>query len=608
MTKHLFVHLILSLFFIGSIHTQTMASETVVKKVDGKWQLLVDGVPFEVKGVTWGKPVKKETIGGFMKDLKFLGVNSIRTWGAGKETQMLLDTAHAYGIKVMVGIWMRHGRPGMEGDDSFDYLKDKKGMTDMYNGAVETVTLYKDHPAVLTWGVGNEVTLNIATDKEKEAYAKYLETVIQAIKKVDSKHAVSSVSAWTFDWKWWKQYTPSLDIWGINVYGGGADQIPQQLIEHGVDKPYLICEYGVNGEWEAKPDKNGLLVEPNDRQKYDVIAKGYKDWIASKSECLGVYVFHYGKGATHGDVWLNMYFDNLYRPAYWATREAYTGKKPINNVPDISLFEIPVQKKSFGEWVKVNLQVTDAENDSLQISFHYNQRSGSRARKDQINPLVFRGNLKDGYEIQLPRENGLLKVYAFAKDSYKNIGIAQNSYIIDNGRGSESLLPGARVTFPFYVYDEGEEYPYLPTGYMGNFEHLKVDGENKEQVKSGAHAMKISFNSSGGWYGLAFMDPVNDWGDRAGGYNLMGATKLSFWAKSTSDMVSGTFGFGMIGPDKPFYDTGRKSEKFQLTKEWKKYEISIEKMDLRCIKTGFVMYLGGVGENYSFWLDDIKFE
>jgi hypothetical protein len=583
------------------------ADESKVVKENGRWQLLVNGKPYVVKGATFGRPITKENIGGYMKDLRSMGVNTLRTWGAGKETKLLLDSANAYGIKIMVGIWMRHGRPGMEGDDNFDYLHDKKGMDDMFAGALEAVRLYKDHPGVLVWGVGNEVTLNIATDPEKKAYAKFLEGVIQAIKKEDTKHAVASVSAWTFDWKWWKEFTPSLDIYGINVYGGGANQIPDEMTKLGVDKPYMICEYGVNGEWEAKPDQNGLLIEPNDKQKYEVIAKGYHDWIETKENCLGLFVFHYGNGDDHGSVWLSMYFDNCYRPAYWATREAYTGKKPINYIPDITEFSLPVQKKSQDQWVPVKLSVTDKENDSLQISFHYNQRTGSRVRKDQINVLESRGNLNTGYEIKLPRENGLIKVYVFVKDSYHNIGIAQTSYIIDNGRGGESLIPGAKVKLPLYVYDEGKKYPYLPTGYMGDFQYLKVDGENKEQVHSGEYAMKITYTNSGGWYGLALVDPANDWGDRAGGYNLMGATKLTFWAKSSNE-VQGSFGFGMISNDKPFYDTGKKSEKLVLHKEWTKYEIDLTSIDLRCIKTGFVMFLGGIGTDYSFWLDDVKYE
>lgn len=105
------------------------------------------------------------------KILQSIGVNTIRTWGTTENTQQLLDVAHANEIKVMIGIWLRHGKPGMEADDSFNYLEDKKGMEAMYDEAIETVEHYRDHPALQTWGVANEVYLNMETDKEKEAYS-----------------------------------------------------------------------------------------------------------------------------------------------------------------------------------------------------------------------------------------------------------------------------------------------------------------------------------------------------------------------------------------------------------------------------------------------------
>jgi hypothetical protein len=582
--------------------------KTIVKKENNGWQLYVNNQPFPVKGVTFGGEVTKASIGKYLKDLKFLGVNTIRTWGTNDATGILLDSANAYGIKVMVGIWMRHGRPGMEGDDSFNYLLDTKGMDDMYKYALETVNKYKSHPGVLYWGVGNEVYLNIATDEEKKAYSIFLEKICSDIKKADSEHPIVSVEAWNFGLKWWKEYVPSVDIYGINVYGGGANQLPDELQKLGIDKPYVITEYGVNGEWEAKEDKNGLKIEPGDQQKYDVIAKGYHDWIRSKPGCLGVYVFHYEHGNNFGSVWLLFYFNNNYRPAYWATREAFTGKKPVNNIPSITSFILPDTTLPTGTWVPVKLAVNDIENDSLTISFHYNQRTGSRARRDQINVLEHRGNLKDGFEIKLPDENGLIKVYAFAKDSYHNLGIAQTSFVINNGRTIYNFIPGARTTLPFYVYKDGKNDPYFATAYMGDMKFMKVDTENKDRVHSGMSCLKISYDNTGGWFGLGLVDPPDDWGDKPGGYNVTGATKYSFWAKASSENVTGTFGYGLVDKGKPYYDTDKKSIKINLTTEWKKYEINISKEDLRCIRSGFVLYSGGNGEAFSIWIDDIVFE
>ena len=604
MTKRFLV--LLACVFAFSTHAY---SKTIVKKDNGKWQLYVDDKPFNVKGVTFGGDADKATIGAKLKDLKFLGVNTIRIWGSNETTKVLLDSANAYGIKVMVGIWLRHGRPGMEADDSFDYLTDKKGMDDMYRDAMLAVERYKDHPGLLFFGVGNEVFLNIATDEEKKVYAQFLEKICSDIKKADPNHPVCSVEAWTFGLKWWKEYAPSVDIYGLNVYGAGVNQIPAEIEKEGIDKPYVITEYGVSGEWEAKDDKNGLKVEPGDQAKYDVIGKGYNDWITSKPNCLGMYVFHYEKNENFGAVWLLMYYGNSYRPAYWATREAYTGKKPINNIPVISNYEFPVSEGTSGTWVKVNIGVTDVENDALEITFHYNQRNGSRARRDQINKLESRGNLKDGFEILLPKENGLIKVYAFAKDSFNNLGIAQTSFVIKNGLRADKFIPGAKTKLPFYIYKDGKDLPYIPSAYMGDFQFMRVDAENKNFVKEGEAALRVSYGSGAGWLGLGFVDPVNDWGDKAGGFDISGATKFTFWAKASSDEASATIGYGMIEDNKEFYDTDKQSKKIMLTTEWKKYEINISKSaDLRCIKTGLLIYSTAIGKPFSIYVDEVRFE
>ena len=152
-------------------------SQTTVEKIDDQWVLKVNGESFDVKGATFGYDEYYENYDPYFEDLKSLGVNTIRTWAIGETTPHLLEAAERHGIKVMLGIWMRHGRPGMEDDDHFDYLTDTEGMEAMYNNAIEKVEKYKNHPAVLTWGIGNEVYLNMATDEEKLAYSKLLERI-----------------------------------------------------------------------------------------------------------------------------------------------------------------------------------------------------------------------------------------------------------------------------------------------------------------------------------------------------------------------------------------------------------------------------------------------
>ena len=116
----------------------------------------------------------------------------------------------------MVGIWMRHGRPGMEDDDSFNYLEDPEGIEVMYENAVAKANAYKDHPALLMYGVANEVYINMATDEEKLAYSKVLERVCSAIKAIDPNHPIASVEAWTFGIEWWEYVRQFTETWSTN--------------------------------------------------------------------------------------------------------------------------------------------------------------------------------------------------------------------------------------------------------------------------------------------------------------------------------------------------------------------------------------------------------
>lgn len=583
-------------------------SQTTVEKVDNTWTLKVNGEPFKIKGATFGYDKYVDNYDTYFKDLAYLGVNTVRTWATGENTLQLLDAAERHGMKVMVGIWMRHGRPGMEDDDHFDYLTDKAGMEDMYNNAVEAVNKYKDHPAVLTWGVGNEVYLNMATDEEKLVYSKFLERVCSQIKSLDPHHPISSVEAWTFGLDWWENHVPSLDIYGLNSYGPGAGFLQEELNKRNIDKPYIITEFGVTGEWDAQADKNGVKIEPTDKDKYNAIAKGYKDWILNKPSCLGVYVFHYSSGVDFGGVWLMSHFEGRYRPQYWAIREAYTGNKPENEVPEISTFSLPDASYKSGTWIPVTLNVKDPENDKLNISFHYNQREGSRKRRNQINSLNFRGSLSEGFEIELPKENGAIKVYTYVEDSYKNLGIASASIMVEDKEAAAVKYKVPKVDLPFYVYKDSGDLPYAPTGYMGNYKALNVDLNEKREVHSGETAIKITYSEESDWYGIAFVDPANDWGEILGGYDISGAKTFSFWAKSKFSGVVVRLGFGLIESDKAYPDTAIKLEEIKLNSEWTKYTFKIKREDLSCIRSGLVMFASSYGYPQTIYIDDVVFE
>ena len=595
-------------FIITFVFSKNLQAQTSIEKINNEWQLLVDGKPYKIKGVTFGYDKDIDNYDSYFKNLKFLGVNTIRTWATGKNTKKLLDAAQANDIKVMVGIWMRHGRPGMEDDDTFNYLINEKGKEAMYINALNVVDTYKNHPAVLTWGIGNEVFLNTTTNEEKIAYSKLLERICKAIKQQDQNHPITSVEAWTFGLDWWQKYVPSLDIYGLNSYGPGADLLANELDKKDIDKPYILTEFGITGEWDIKQEINGVKVEPSDQQKYDAIVNGYENWIQNKPSNLGVFVFHYATGNTFIAPWLFTHYHNKTRPQYWAIREAYTGKKPINNVPEIRRFELPNAKFNSGSWIPVSLELSDKENDSLSVSFYYSQRTGSRNRRDQIHSLKYQGDVTNGFEIQLPKEDGPIKVYVNVTDSYNNVGIASTGIIVmdEVAKKRKYLVP--KVSLPFYVYRDGEGSTYTPSAHMGNYKDMTVNTKFNCDAHSGTASLKISYKEVHNWYGFGLVNPANDWGDILGGYDISGAKTFSFWAKSSKKNVTATIGFGLIGKDKPFPDTAKKSIKVKLTTKWKKYSINTKKLDLSCIRSGLTLFSSSYGSPQTIYLDDVVFD
>ena len=116
-------------------------------------------------------------------------------------------------------------------DEAFPDSPDKKGIQAQWDGAIATVKKYMDHPAILFWGIGNEVYLNCATEAEKVAYSKFLGKLCKEIKKIDNKHLISSSCAWSIGVPYWEKYCKDIDVYGVNSYGAGVGALA------GIDVP-----------------------------------------------------------------------------------------------------------------------------------------------------------------------------------------------------------------------------------------------------------------------------------------------------------------------------------------------------------------------------------
>ena len=159
------------------------------------------------------------------------------------------------------------------------------------------------------------------------------------------------------------------------------------------------------------------------------------------------------------------------------------------------------------------------------------------------------------------------------------------------------------------VYGEDStNTPYTPSGWMGNTSAIGFNDRCTESPHSGSACIKSEYKAADKWAGIAWQDPPNDWGDKDGGHNLTGATKLTFWARGREGGEKVDFYFGAIKSPKPFFDTATGKITTTLTADWKQYTIDLTGKDLTRIKTGFGWSLAGQGRPVTFYLDDIRFE
>jgi hypothetical protein len=185
---------------------------------------------------------------------------------------------------------------------------------------------------------------------------------------------------------------------------------------------------------------------------------------------------------------------------------------------------------------------------------------------------------------------------------------------------SELKKQEVKINFPFYVYaDAGSlDNHFIPSGWMpnaGTAKDLKLDTNWKNMPFSGDSCIRIEYHDISGnkWAGIFWQQPANNWGTVPNtGYNLQGATKLTFWARGDKggEVINEFKAGGISNGEYPDSD-GASIVSTQLTKEWKKYEIDLRGKDLSHIIGGFCWATNlevNDPTGIVFYIDEIRYE
>jgi hypothetical protein len=177
-----------------------------------------------------------------------------------------------------------------------------------------------------------------------------------------------------------------------------------------------------------------------------------------------------------------------------------------------------------------------------------------------------------------------------------------------------SVAKPDQKVFEVYVNGLSPENHYILSGWMGDYGDIKLNDRFILDPHSGSSCIEFVYSakkSQGqGWAGVYWQNPTDNWGSKKGGFDLVGMTKLTFWARGAKGgekiqkfLVGGIKG---VYSDSTMVEIGP----IELTNQWNKYVINLAGKDLTYISGGFgwtaTADLNPQGA--IFYIDDIRFQ
>lgn len=316
-----------------------------IKGPPGKFELLIDGKPFYIRGVAYNTahdwrdgnmPLTRRQLESDLEKIKSMGANTIRRYSYNIYDKNVLNIAEEYELKVLFGFWF---------DPKIDYYKDTLKVKEYIENVERKILEYKDHQAVLAWSLGNETWGLLKhgyskpyLTKVRQHYVKLIELLAERIHELDpSRPVFSSVEHEIYqlpgELAAFHDGAPSIDAIGINSYY--KEQISQvNRVGYQFDslRPYFISEFGPRGYWDKHFNRtsNGLLIEDSETEKSEWYKDQWENYVlAYKGYNIGgiAYCWHDRMEGSYTWFGLTDYKGRL-KPGYHALRELWTDQKP----------------------------------------------------------------------------------------------------------------------------------------------------------------------------------------------------------------------------------------------------------------------------------------
>jgi hypothetical protein len=380
-----------------------------ITKTPEGYQLLRHGEPFYIKGV-----------GGYgnFDQIKEIGGNAIRTWDT-KRAQEILDIADSLGLVVMLGL----GTGKQHWGTSFDYSNEQMIAAKLQEIA-DTVRKYKDHPALLMWNVGNELTLN---QDNYDPIWMFINRMAQTVKQVDNNHPVtySHNGIGRKQIRRMGELLTDVDAISFNIFLRLYEVLLHApgLTNAGWDKPYIITEWGTPASWESEKTNWGAPIEMNTSQRASFFKQAYADVIAKDPYyCLGSFAFYWGEKFEATHTFFSVLPEGRQSGITEALAISWKGTPPYNKAPVIQEVYVESVKDYKNAVLKAGHQYTarikayDPDGDSLRFRWEIRREAPDKDIKgDYDNPIQLEGN---GREVvfRVPNTLGGYRIFAYVYD------------------------------------------------------------------------------------------------------------------------------------------------------------------------------------------------
>ncbi len=401
-----------------------------MKNTDGKYRLYVNGQEFYIKGA-----------GCEFGDIPALakhGANAFRTWRVdnGQQTGLeVLEEARKNGLMVVMGLDMARERHGFDYNDSVAVKK-------QFDEMASQIDMYKDHPALLAWGIGNELNLRATNHKVWDA----VNDLAAYIHKVDGNHPATTMLAGIskVDVDYIRENCPDIDFISIQMYGDIVN-LAQRIAEAGYTGPYMVTEWGATGHWEVEQTSWNAPIEQSSSEKADAIKYRYENVILKDdSLCLGSFVFLWGQKQERTPTWYGLFTEQGEETeAIDVMHHFWTGSWPENRCPRIQFVSLDDKSRydditlKAGDMSVCKYLITDPDEDSLQYRIEILEEStdlqdgGDFENKPpaySIRDLQFND---EGFIFRAPDKPGAYRLFIYAEDGHNHVATINFPFLIN---------------------------------------------------------------------------------------------------------------------------------------------------------------------------------